>query len=78
MTAENSFTTKHIQVAVAFQQATVYKFWLVCKDKTGNDRKSEDFTLLTPTKEQSIIDIIIANFQSTFGWMKKLNGGGGG
>lgn len=63
---------KHIQVAVAFQPATVYKFWVKCKDKTGNEGKSDDFTLLTPQKEQSIIDIIISNFQSTFGWVKKI------
>jgi hypothetical protein len=71
---EMNYTTKHIQVAIVFQQATVYKFWVICKDKTGNEAKSEDFTLLTPVKEQSIIDIIIANFQSTFGWMKKFGG----
>ena len=72
LTEELNFSTKHIQVAVVFQPATVYKFWIKCKDKTGNSSRSDDFTLLTPQKEQSIIDIIIANFQSTFGWLKKI------
>jgi hypothetical protein len=70
--AEVNPTTRHIQVETAFQSATVYRFWIVCKDLVGNEARSEDFTLLTPEKEQSIIDIIISNFQSTFGWMKKI------
>jgi hypothetical protein len=44
----------------------------VCNDEADNIGESEDFTMLTPTQEESIIDIIIKNFESTFGWLKKL------
>jgi hypothetical protein len=65
-------STKHVQVATNFQPATVYKFWVQCKDDVGNEGKSENFSLLTPSREESIIDIIIKNFQSAFGWVKKV------
>lgn len=70
--AEEDFTTNHVQVVTAFQPATVYKFWIQCNDKTLNKVKSEDYTMLTPAKEQSILDLIIKNFEGTFGWLKKM------
>jgi hypothetical protein len=70
--AEEDFTANHVQVVTAFQPATVYKFWIECNDKTLNKVKSEDYTMLTPAKEQSILDLIIKNFEGTFGWLKKM------
>lgn len=64
--------TAHVQVVLAFLPSTVYKFWLECKDLTGNKARSEDFVLFTPDKEKSIIDIIMENFQGTFGWVKNI------
>ena len=72
LTAEEDFITNHVQVVTAFQPATVYKFWIECNDKTLNKVKSEDYTMLTPAKEQSILDLIIKNFEGTFGWLKKM------
>jgi len=70
---ETDYTTKHIQVVTAFTQATVYKYWIKCDDHTGNEGVSDSFSILTPAQEQSIIDLILANFQSTFGWLNKKN-----
>lgn len=67
---EVDLATKHVQVATNFFPATVYKFWVSCKDDVGNEGKSANYTLLTPSQEESIIDIIIKNFQSAFGWVK--------
>jgi hypothetical protein len=69
---EDFTSTAHVQVVIDFQPSTVYKFWVECKDKTGNDARSEDFVLFTPDKEKSILDIIIENFQGTFGWVKNI------
>jgi hypothetical protein len=68
---EEDYITNHVQVVTEFQPATVYKFWIECYDKTKNRSKSEDYTMLTPTREQSILDLIIKNFEGTFGWLKK-------
>jgi hypothetical protein len=62
----------HVRVVTSFQPSTVYKFWVTCKDRAGNQGRSEDFVLFTPEKEKSIIDIILENFQGAFGWVKNI------
>jgi hypothetical protein len=69
---ETEYSLNHVQVSTVFSPATVYKFWIECEDRSENKGKSEDFTLLTPQQEKSILDIIIENFEQTFSWMKKI------
>ena len=69
---EQDYNLKHVHVITNFLPSTVYKFWIVCADFAGNSARSEDYTMLTPTQEESIIDIILKNFESSFGWVKKL------
>lgn len=69
---ETNPLTSHTQVIVGFAPATVYKFWMVCADEAGNESKSDDYVLITPIKEKNIIDIILENFQGTFGWVNKI------
>jgi hypothetical protein len=70
-----SYTDRHVEVIVDFASATVYQFWLNCSDDAGNEVQSENFVLFTPIQEKSIIDLILENFESTFGWVKNINGG---
>lgn len=70
------YNTKHVEVVVDFAPATVYQFWLNCTDEAGNKIQSENFVLFTPIQEKNIIDLILENFQSTFGWVKNIGGGG--
>ncbi len=70
--AETNPVTTHTQVIVGFASATVYQFWMICKDEAGNAARSEDFVLITPVKEKNIIDIILENFEGTFGWVKNI------
>lgn len=72
MQKEEEEVTKHVSVAVTFQPSTVYKYWIICKDTALNKTQSEDFVLFTPEKEKNIIDIIIENFEGTFGWTKNI------
>lgn len=69
---ETDFLARHVQVITNFLPATVYKFWVVCRDDADNEGRSQDFTMLTPSQEESIIDIILKNFEGTFGWLKKV------
>lgn len=69
---DDSFMEKHVRVMVDFRPATVYKFWVGCTDPSGNSSRSEDFVLFTPQREKSIIDIILENFEGTFGWVKTI------
>lgn len=69
-----SYSEKHVEVIVDFAPATVYQFWLNCSDEAGNMVQSENFVLFTPIQEKSIIDLILENFESTFGWVKNITG----
>ncbi len=71
---EVSYAVRHVEVIVDFAPATVYQFWLNCADEAGNEVQSENFVLFTPIQEKSIIDLILENFQSTFGWIKNITG----
>lgn len=71
---DSGFTAQHVEVIVEFAPATVYQFWLECADEAGNSVKSENYVLFTPIQEKNIIDIIIENFESTFGWVKNVGG----
>jgi hypothetical protein len=66
------FSTNHVEVIVDFAPATVYQFWLNCTDEAKNTIQSENFVLFTPIQEKNIIDLILENFQSTFGWVKNI------
>ena len=66
------YNTHHVEVVVDFAPATVYQFYLDCTDEAGNKVKSENFVLFTPIQEKNIIDLILENFQSTFGWVKNI------
>ena len=68
------YNTRHVEVVVDFAPATVYQFWLNCTDEAGNTIQSENFVLFTPIQEKNIIDLILENFQSTFGWVKNIGG----
>jgi len=65
---------EHVRVITEFLPSTVYKYWVACKDRSGNEEQSDDFVLFTPEKEKSIIDIILENFEGTFGWVKNIGG----
>jgi len=71
---EISYAERHVEVIVDFGPATVYQFWLNCSDEAGNTVQSENFVLFTPIQEKSIIDLILENFESTFGWVKNITG----
>ena len=70
--AEVNPLENHTQVIVGFAPATVYKFWMKCQDAAHNSSQSEDFVLITPIKEKNIIDVILENFQGTFGWVNNV------
>ncbi len=72
---KKSYVTEHVEVTVDLSPATVYQFYLTCSDESENERRSENFVLFTPVQEKNIIDLILENFQSTFGWLKNIKGG---
>lgn len=72
MTAEANPVANHLQVLTGFTPGSVYKFWIQCHDAEGNQSQSDDYVLITPVQAKNIIDLILANFQGTFGWVGKV------
>ncbi|MFZ2975329.1 MAG: fibronectin type III domain-containing protein [Candidatus Moraniibacteriota bacterium] len=69
---KQDLTKNHLFVLTDLKPASVYQFRTASFDKHGNVSISENYSLLTPTKQQSVLDLIISNFESTFGWVKKI------
>ncbi len=69
---DTNLTTNHIAVITQFKAGTVYRYRVVSADKFGNIAKSQDYTILTPVKRQSIIQMIVNQFESIFGWVSRI------
>lgn len=70
--AEQNPLTDHTEVIVGLAPGSVYKYWIRCHDVANNPAQSEDYVLITPTKQKNIVDLILQNFQSTFGWVNNI------
>jgi len=65
-------TKSHLFILTDFDPNSVYQYRVISIDKRGNSSVSKDFSFLTPNKRESIFDLIIANFEETFGWVRNL------
>jgi len=65
-------SASHTVVIANWKAGTVYRFRVASVDAAGNIAESKDFTVKTPQKKESVIDIIVNNFSSTFGWTKNI------
>ncbi|MCK5027285.1 MAG: hypothetical protein KAS07_02620, partial [Candidatus Pacebacteria bacterium] len=63
----------HIVVTTAFKPGKVYRFRIESIDGAGHISYSKDYTILTPRQEENIVDLIIDNFEDSFGFLKNIN-----
>lgn len=68
----SGFLTNHTVVITSLKAATVYKFWVEATDSTGNKAVSQNYTLFTPQKRQSVTQLIFQNLQKNFKWTEQL------
>jgi len=66
-----NYTTSHIVILSDFLPGVLYQLRVESADRAGNKAVSEDYTILTPQKEENIIDIIVEQFQEAFGFLKR-------
>ncbi len=67
-----TLTKNHLFILMDFDPSSVYQYKVISIDKRGNSSISKDYSFLTPSKQESIFDLIISNFEETFGWMKNV------
>lgn len=65
-------TKNHLFVLTDFEPSSVYQYRAVSVDKRGNVVISKDYSFLTPSRRESVFDLIITNFEETFGWVRNL------
>ncbi len=75
LSKDNTLTLAHTVVVTKFAPASIYKFWVVSVDASGNSTRSKDYTILTPQQKETVVDVILKNFEQTFGWTQRLKGG---
>ena len=68
---DENLTTNHIVVVSDFVPGALYQLRAESRDRTGNTAHSEDYTIITPKKDENIIDIIVTQFQDAFGFLKR-------
>lgn len=67
---EKEFTLDHIVILVT-ETGTIYRLQIESNDEAGNKTQSGIRTILTPRGEESILDIIVKNFEETFKFLKR-------
>lgn len=65
-----SFTYEHVMVVSGLQPGQVYRIRAESVDGQGEKAYSQDRTLITPRSKESIVDVIIENFEQTFGFLR--------
>ena len=72
-TTENAIlTTFHYVILTGLKPSATYHVKAVSSDPSKNTGESKLYTLLTPKKRRSLLQLIAEKLEETFGWIKKL------
>ncbi|MGE5392288.1 MAG: DUF2341 domain-containing protein [Candidatus Saccharibacteria bacterium] len=66
-----ALATDHIVISTSLKPGKVYRFRVESADAFGSKSYSRDFTILTPKPKETVIDLILRNFQDTFGFLNR-------
>jgi hypothetical protein len=69
---DSNLVLDHIVITTAFKPGRVYRFRVESIDAFNNKSYSRDFTILTPRPRESVLDLIIQNFEQTFEFLKRI------
>ncbi|OYV62879.1 MAG: hypothetical protein B7X03_03925, partial [Parcubacteria group bacterium 21-58-10] len=62
----DTYTTSHIIILPNLKAGTVYRIEAVSVDQSGNTKTFGPTSIITPNQTQSVLDIIVKNFEDTF------------
>lgn len=68
---DNNLTTNHIAVVTSLKPGSVYRFVVKSVDERSNQAISREFSILTPQQGETVIDLIVKNFQEIFGFLSR-------
>jgi len=70
---DTSLNNSHTVIIKGLKPASSYHYKMVSKDRRNNITESQDYTFVTPTKEKSILQLILKSLEETFAWTGRLN-----
>jgi hypothetical protein len=70
---DTSLNNSHTVIIKDLTPASSYHYRLVSADKRSNKTISQDYTFVTPSKEKSILQLIIKSLEETFSWTRNIN-----
>ncbi|MFA4995970.1 MAG: DUF2341 domain-containing protein [Patescibacteria group bacterium] len=72
-TAEDpSLNMTHVVILSDLKPNSAYSYRVVSKDKSGNEARSQNYTIITPPQEKSLVQVVISSLSETFSWVGKL------
>jgi len=69
---DNTLSIRHIVVLPKLKPGKVYLFKTESIDSSQNRSLSKTYTLFTPQRRKTIIQIMMSQFEKTFGWIKNV------
>ncbi len=73
--ADLSFGLNHTLIVDKLKPSSNYHFRIIATDTTGNVGHSTDYSVLTPQKRKSLLQIILEKLEETFGWLRNIRVG---
>ncbi|MEI6266821.1 MAG: fibronectin type III domain-containing protein [bacterium] len=70
---DTSLNNSHTVIIKGLDPAASYHYRIISKDKRNNITESQDYTFVTPSREKSILQLILKSFEETFAWTQRLN-----
>ena len=67
---EQGLTKRHTVVIRDLAHTSSYHLRIVSKDETGNIAKSGDLIAVTPPSQESALDVVLANLEDVFGFLR--------
>lgn len=65
----DKLSTEHAIILTSLKPATLYRFQMSSADAAGNKDETSVKTILTPRESESVIGVIVKNFEDTFGFL---------
>ncbi len=69
---DSSLNQSHVVILGNLKPNTTYHFRTSSKDKSKNGSHSEDFTILTPPRQETAVQTIVKTWEETFSWVPQV------
>ncbi|MCL5411265.1 MAG: fibronectin type III domain-containing protein [Patescibacteria group bacterium] len=69
---DSKLAQPHLIIISGLKASTTYHFKVSSSDQVGNRSVSSEYTILTPQRETSTLELILKSWEETFAWVQNL------